>query len=174
MATVERKTIENIRQISPEMLAQLINCFVHITLEEKEELSGWICTIDPVSYTIVIAKDLKGSHEENKSVVFVMEKAVKQIYVVGKVGNEPSWVKNFAFKKKANHTDEELRKRKEKLIKWLEKNRVPILADSAETENIRVVGSLVIEPPYDENSCEGTNEIVLARIRKLLCSMPIE
>jgi gem associated protein 6 len=166
------------RELSSEKLHNLVHCFVHITLSEGEELQGWVYTIDPVSHTIVIAKDDEKSYadehdiSDSRPIVFVMSKAIKELRVVETTREEPKWLQNFAVKEQQNFTDDELQKRKANVVEWLHKNRVPILDDSAETKLVNVLGGLVIEPPYDVDSCKGTNEIVLDRIRKLISSMP--
>jgi gem associated protein 6 len=168
---------DDYRELSPEKLHNLVHCFVQIILSEGEKLQGWVYTIDPVSHTIVIAKDDDENDDERhasdtRSIVFVMSKAVKDLRILETTRKEPEWLKNFAVKEQQNFTDDELQKRKANLIEWLNKNRVPILDSSTETKVVEVLGGLVIEPPYDVDSCKGTNEIVLERIRKLISSMP--
>ena len=165
------------REYSPDKLHNLVHRFVHITLCEGGELLGWVYTIDPVSNAIVIAKEnVENAAEKHdsdpRSIVFVMSKAVKKLRVMETAKQEPEWLQNFAVKKQQHFTDDELQKRKTNVIEWLNKNRVPILDDSKENEVVKVLGGLVIEPPYDADSCKGTNEIVLERIRKLISSMP--
>ena len=171
---------EDYRELSPERLRYFVHRYVNIILCEGEELLGWVYTIDPVSHTIVIAKDRVESAAENHEpdprrqspIVFVMSKAVKELRVMETAKQEPEWLKNFAVKEEQHFTDDELRKRKANVIEWLHKNRVPILDESSENEAVNVLGGLVIEPPYDVDSCKGTNEIVLERIRKLIGSLP--
>lgn len=165
-------------ELSSEKLREFLHRFVHIILFEGEELYGWVYTVDPVSHTIVIAKDRDVSDHEklgcdSSLVVFVMRKAVRELRILETTRKEPEWLKNFAEKEKQDYTDEELQKRRASLIDWLNKNRVPIIDDSPESEVVKVLGGLVIEPPYDVDSCKGTNEIVLDRIRKLISSMPV-
>ena len=173
----EEGHFEDYRELSPDKLRDLVHCFVHITLLEGEELQGWIYTIDPVSRTIVLAKDSDEDDAEinvsnPEPIVFVMSRAVKQLRLQKTTRQEPEWLSNFAAKRKNNFTKDELQKRKSSLVEWLNKNRVPILNNSADEDVVKVAGSLVIEPPYDVDSCKGTNEIVLDRIRKLIRTMP--
>ena len=143
-----------------------------------EELQGWVYTIDPVSLTIVIAKNIDENDvdtqdiPDSRPIVFVMSKAVKELRVLETTSTEPKWLQKFAVKEQQNFTNDELQKRRANLVDWLNKNRVPIIDDSAESKIVKVLGGLVIEPPYDMDSCKGTNEIVLNRIRKLISSMP--
>ena len=170
---------DDYRKLSPEQLHSLVHRFVHITLCEGEELQGWVYTIDPVSLTIIIAKNIEEKNDaetqdisDARPIVFVMTKAVKKFRVLETTSTEPEWLQKFAVKEQQNFTDDELQKRRANLVDWLNKNRVPILDDSTESKNVKVIGGLVIEPPYDMDSCKGTNEIVLNRIRKLISSMP--
>ena len=168
------KNANDYRKLSPENLHKLVGCFVHISLCEGEQLRGWVYTIDPVSLTIVIAKDDDTNADSNefdpRTIVFVLSQAVQQLRVIDTTRKEPEWLQTFALKQRHKYTEDELQNRKAKLIEWLHKNRVPIL-DSDE-DAVQVVGGLVIEAPYDIDSCKGTNEIVLERIRKLISSMP--
>ena len=173
----ENSYFDDYRKLSPEKLHSLVHRFVHITLFEGEELQGWIYTIDPVSLTVVIAKNIDKNDAEtqdisdSRPIVFVMSKAIKELRVLETTNTEPKWLQKFAVKEQQNFTNDELQKRRANLVDWLNKNRVPILDDSAESKNVTVVGGLVIEPPYDIDSCKGTNEIVLNRIRKLISAM---
>lgn len=172
----ESNNIEDYSTLSPEKLHKLLHRLVHITLFEGEELQGWVYTIDPVSFTIVIADDNDSngakSDSRSRSMVFVMSKAVKGLRIAETTRKELEWVQNFTAKKQHGFTDDELQKRKEDVLEWLKKNRVPIVADSVETKVVKVLGGLTIEPPYDVDSCKGTNGIVLERIRNLINSMP--
>lgn len=165
------------RKQLPDELRNFVGSFVEITLCEPKKLQGWVYTIDPVSYTVVIAKETEENSDNSKPVVIVMAKAIKQINIVKTTKTQPEWFNDFASKKKYEYTREELEKRKACVVEWLNKNRVPIVKNSPEdggesSRSIQVIGGLVIEPPYDADSCQGTNEIVLERIRKLINTMP--
>lgn len=162
------------RKLLPDQLRNYVGCFVRLNLCESGELQGWVYTIDPVSYSVIIAAETEEKHIDSKPIVIVMAKAIKQLQVVETTNAQPGWLNNFATKKKHEYTNEELKKRKASVVEWLNKNRVPIVENSkdGESENVHVIGGLVIEPPYEVESCQGTNEIVLERIRKLINSMP--
>ena len=52
------------------------------------------------------------------------------------------------------------------LIDWLNKNHLPIKLDDKMTINI--LDSIFIMPPYKQEDCVSTNEIILDKVRKLL------
>lgn len=56
------------------------------------------------------------------------------------------------------------------MCRWFNMNRIPVVKNG---ETISVAnGALTIDPPYDEENCYSSNEIILARIRTLLGSLP--
>ena len=162
------------RKHLPDQLRKYVGYFVELTLCEGEKQQGWVYTIDPVSYSIVIAKHTEENSTNSKPIVIVMANAIKQLRVIETTEAQPVWLNDFAVKKAHTYTEEELQKRKASVIEWLDKNRVPIVENSngGGRESVHVIGGLVVEPPYNAESCQGTNEIVLERVRKLISAMP--
>ena len=73
--------------------------------------------------------------------------------------------RNFVIKE---YSEDEILKRKGDLIEWLTKNRIPVTESSEDNAVLSVMGVLLVEPPYDPESCRCGNEIVLDRIQKLI------
>ena len=46
------------------------------------------------------------------------------------------------------------------------------LSVNTEGDNLLIAGTVIIQPPYTHQHCDAPNEIVLARIRDLLKSIP--
>ena len=46
------------------------------------------------------------------------------------------------------------------------------LSVTTESDNLLIAGTVIIQPPYTHHHCDAPNEIVLARIRDLLKSIP--
>jgi len=60
-----------------------------------------------------------------------------------------------------------------KLVEWLEKNRLQVKLDKESEESdehliINILDSVYIHPPYDIKNCISNNEIVLNRVRNLM------
>lgn len=68
-----------------------------------------------------------------------------------------------------NISKEEVAERKEKIKKWLCKNRIPIEEDG---ELLRLRDALQIHPPYGKDQCLSGNEIILGRVQDLIATMP--
>lgn len=54
------------------------------------------------------------------------------------------------------------------MIEWLTKNRIPVTESSEDSAILSVKGVLLMEPPYDRESCRCSHEIVLDCIQKLI------
>lgn len=60
---------------------------------------------------------------------------------------------------------EELSRRRSRVRRWLEQNRVPV---EEERDELRVAGVLTITAPYGPEDCCSSNQIILDRIQKLI------
>ncbi len=59
-----------------------------------------------------------------------------------------------------------IEKRKNALIMWLQKNHLPAILSSK--DEINILDTVYIKPPYDLNSCLSINEIILDKVRNLI------
>lgn len=66
---------------------------------------------------------------------------------------------------------EELRRRRSNTRMWLLRNQVPV---EEEGEILRVAGVLTIAAPYRAEDCCSSNQIILARIQKLIHNLVLE
>lgn len=64
---------------------------------------------------------------------------------------------------------EELKKRRQSLRQWIEKNHIPV---KEEGEMLRVANVLTISSPYGVDDCSSSNEIILSRVQSLVQSNP--
>ena len=73
---------------------------------------------------------------------------------------------------KTQHTLEEidLNKHRDKVVSWLQKNRLPVKVEQRDSTEyvINILDTVFICPPYGIDNCESTNEIVLDKVRKLI------
>ena len=66
------------------------------------------------------------------------------------------------------YSQEERMKRKEDLMDWRSRNRVPVNEYSENSALLSVMGVLLVEPPYGPDCCRCSKEIVLDRVQKLM------
>ena len=90
-----------------------------------------------------------------------LEKSVQKEEAVGeenKYKNEPIF------------TPDELSDRRERLVEWLKKNRLPVKIEPEKNEQftINILDTVFIKAPYFKESCESTNEMILDKVRKLV------
>jgi len=106
---------------------------------------------------------------DNGQVTTIPGHAVAEITVIGDNGSKAP---DFDTLFRINHqtlVPEELTLRKDELIKWLKKNRLPVVDFD---EKLNVANTVDILPPYNANSCVSSNEVVLTRIQKLVNNLP--
>lgn len=60
--------------------------------------------------------------------------------------------------------------RRDALVRWFGVNRIPVTKTGSSISLANDV--LTIEPPYLPENCFSSNEIILARVRTLIESMP--
>ena len=105
----------------------------------------------------------------------VMGHAVEQVEVVGEGDEEVRARLRSAFLGEATGEKlsvEELRRRKQSVRAWLERNRVPVEEVTGEQEVLKVANVLTVVPPYRTEDCSSSNEIILARIQNLMDNNP--
>lgn len=151
---------------------------VQVSTEDDEVHVGHVYTVDPVSESIVLINHADVSLEASPrmSLKLLMGASVTDVKLISD-GTE-------AVKHRFNHlfrpavdtilNDEELNRRKMNLKSWLEKNRLPVALGGTGWQYLTVADALTIQPPYTEDSCISTNEIVLSRIQGLIKNMPDE
>lgn len=72
---------------------------------------------------------------------------------------------------------ESITKRRENLVEWLQKNRLPVKIEPEEGSSfpvINILDTVQIRAPYQEKNCESTNEIILDKVRNLVKSLKTE
>lgn len=156
---------EEFVKLSPSSLAQFIDQHVTFTLCDGRKISGFVYTIDPVSYCVVMVQN----NDEN--ITFIMGHSVKLIARTEHDGHQESikFMDSFVNRDNKLYSKDELIDKKEKLKDWLSKNRIPV---QEKDDRLHVMGLLWIEQPYDSESCRCTNEIVLNRVRNLIENIP--
>ncbi|XP_071521541.1 gem-associated protein 6-like [Panulirus ornatus] len=148
----------------------MVHCRVVVTTTSHKEHTGWVHTIDPVSESVILVEfDDSGG----KEVVIVFGYNVKTIRVID--SSPPAGlgaaIDNIFRKEQVRYSNKELTARRESLCVWLAENRVPYTV--REDMSIQVLQVAVITPPYEPQSVQCTNEVVLDKVMKLVQQMPI-
>lgn len=145
---------------------------IEIVTKDGRVHSGTVYTVDPVSDSVVLVQEESGGLKMD----VIMGHALKSTSILND-GNERLQKRlNDLFKSKAegNLSETDLKQKQAQLRSWLLKNRLMVTACEHDSEVLVVAGVLRIPPPYDADSCQCTNEIVLGRIQGLIKNMPPE
>lgn len=67
----------------------------------------------------------------------------------------------------------ELSRRRDVVCRWFGLNRIPVARSADDTISV-ANGVLTINAPYNVEDCYSSNEIILARVRTLLTSLPTD
>lgn len=147
----------------PEEWVQYLHKEVYVGTTDGCWHHGWVYTIDPVSESLVLIQD--------GQVEVVMGHAVQSMALTGQATEQFKLEaeKLFPLPAVALLDSGELERRRQEVVSWLETNRLPV---EVKDDIICVCGALEIEPPYTEQSCFSTNEIILGRIQGLLSNLP--
>ncbi|XP_071754892.1 gem-associated protein 6 [Centroberyx gerrardi] len=145
-----------------------VNKKVKVKAREEQLHRGWLLTVDPVSASVVL---VSFGEAGGASVRVVMGHAVQEVEVLQEADRQTAErLRGVLLPRRAARLDpEEARRRRESVRRWLERNRVPV---EQEGEALRVAGALTVQPPYGAEDCRSSNEIILARIQKLLEENP--
>lgn len=109
--------------------------------------------------------------EDRAHVQVVLGHAVESVEVLqdGDRGNTLHLASIFSVHGANTLSPEELRRRRESLRQWIEKNHIPV---KEEGEMLRVANVLTISSPYSVDDCCSSNEIILSRVQSLVQSNP--
>ncbi|XP_076028201.1 gem-associated protein 6 [Genypterus blacodes] len=148
-----------------------VNKQVRVKTGKDEEQRGWMLTVDPVSASVVL---VNFSEVGGASVQVVMGHAVVEVQVLQEADRKTTEQLAAMFRPQParSFSPDELRRRKESVRRWLEKNRLPVEEEDDDGEVLKVAAVLTIRAPYGGEDCRSSNEIILDRIQKLLETNP--
>lgn len=165
---------DDFTKLSPTSLQKFVDKKVTITLCDNRRIVGWVYTIDPITYCVVVlpvkedilSKDVLVKTRD--SVMFLMGHAVNSIIIDQDDSSleKPNFKDIFQAANCKSYSEDELIQRKAKLEEWLKKNRIPV--EGTDDGVLCVMGVLWIDPPYEADCCRCTNEIVLNRVQTLI------
>ncbi|XP_065331796.1 uncharacterized protein LOC135934173 [Cloeon dipterum] len=134
---------------------------VKVTLSNKKSTTGTVCSIDPVSGSIVLLEIV------SKKLQILMGHSVVSIEDCSDLdADDVSRVlPDHNSQRASNNVGIDSVKN------WLLKNRM--VCEESGNGILIVGGAVSICAPYTEDMCTGDNELVVDRIRELLSKMPI-
>ena len=124
-------------------------------------------------HSVVLAEETEHSTETPKKITFVFighfdfRVALEEDAESSK-GPRRQLTDFIGDAKDTQYSQEELMKRKEDLMDWLSRNRVPVSEYSENSTFLSVMGVLLVEPPYGPDCGRCSNEIVLDCVQKLI------
>jgi len=141
---------------------------------------GSLKCIDPLTQTIaLVVMDADTGVTNRSKLVLAMSHAIRSIELADDdddTGDDDlnrllsaSMYENSDDKAFSDH---ELRTRKQSVMSWLQRNRIP--CDETDDGVLCIAYALTLSPPYTREQCVCGNEMVLHQIQTLLDSMPTE
>ncbi|RUS79330.1 hypothetical protein EGW08_012915 [Elysia chlorotica] len=156
----------------------LVHKQVQVTTEDTRQHQGFVFTVDPVSESVVLLRSTQPNSNDftGSSLTLLPGASIRNITVLSH-SIDPRVKSQFdsLFRPAPSKalSEEDLDLRKLQLKQWLEKHRLPV-TPSPDGQALIVAGALTVLPPFSEDSCLSTNEIILSRIRTLIRDMPCE
>uniref|UniRef100_A0A0B6Z839 AD domain-containing protein n=1 Tax=Arion vulgaris TaxID=1028688 RepID=A0A0B6Z839_9EUPU len=155
---------------------KLVNHQIQVTTENGQVHVGHVYTVDPVSESIVLISPVGTSFETSSNIALklLVGASVTDVKIISEGTEIVKRSFNQLFRPAIDETlsDEALNARKLKLKAWFEKNRLPVTLGGDSQQYLTVAGVITVQPPYTEDSCLSTNEIILSRIQALINNMP--
>ena len=152
-------------------LQKFTNKKISIYLSDSSKRVGWVLAIDPVTHSVVV-EETEHSTETSKKLTFVLGHSISRVVLEEDAESSKAPCRQLTDfigdAKDTQYSHEELMKRKEDLMDWLSRNRVPVSEYSENSALLSVMGVLLVEPPYGPDCCRCSNEIVLDRVQKLI------
>lgn len=132
---------------------------------------SWSCeglTASPFLCSVVL---VNFREDGGAAVQVVMGHAVGEVKVLQEADQETTQrLQTYFLPPRTRGLDpEELSRRRSRVRRWLEQNRVPV---EEERDELRVAGVLTITAPYGPEDCCSSNQIILDRIQKLIKTEP--
>ncbi|KAJ8028349.1 Gem-associated protein 6 [Holothuria leucospilota] len=164
-----------LQSMTPTELKMLVDKTVCIKCgKNSEKVDGIVYTVDPVSLSFIIAT-LGTAANGKSSLTVVPGHSVQQVTVTGRCNEQEKQALSEAYGNFVNSNKTHpgsIEHRKEKLVMWFEKNRIPVTLTGSDKELLQVTDALFIEPPYQPENCLSRNEIILGKVQALIRSMP--
>ena len=162
-------TEENTHRVflnKPLELIKHLYCHIELQSRRGEAVAGGLVAVDPVSDTAIIVKMKENSDSENiddLEVILVPFVDWETLKVIEDGEHTKKRIRNI-YKDELGQTnkanEEEMLSRRNLVSTCLSSHG---LDPSLEGDCLVIGDTLVISPPYTDNTCDATNEIILAK-----------
>lgn len=144
-----------------------IGKYVSVKTVDSEEHQGWLRCIDPLSGNMIL---LTTDDDCSKVVAYdlLMGHACSTIEVIREPDDK---IIALIEKLKREAEEKELAARKQLVLAWIKKNRLPVVEN--DDQSLVVAECVTIFPPYQIDNCDGQHNITLKNIRRMLAKMPL-
>ena len=155
----------------PEELLEHLHCHIEIQSRRGEVVSGALVAIDPVSDTAVLVNMTEipcSDNIDDSEMILVPFVDWDTLKVLDDSENTKNRIRNM-FKDELgqmnNSNKDEILTRRNLVSKSLSSHG---LSPSLDGDNLVIADTVIISPPYTDQTCDATNEIILARVKSLL------
>ncbi|XP_015790831.1 gem-associated protein 6-like [Tetranychus urticae] len=149
------------------LCGKLVGKRVVITTDVGFKCAGLVKAIDPLSGTIVLLHCDEADPSKVTDIRIITGHSIEEVNIEADQ-NSNQLVADILKEKEFD--ENELQDRKEKLIDWFKKNRIPIV--EKENKDLVVASVITIKPPYRKDDCSSSNVMVIRRIQDLMSKMP--
>lgn len=140
--------------------------YVKVKTVDSEEHEGWLKCIDPMTGNLFLMT-VDDDYSKVTTYHLLMGDACSSLEVL----KEPDEKMNALYEKLRLEAEAmELAQRKELLLAWIKKNRLPVVENA--DKSLVVAECVTISPPYEIDNCTGSHNLTLRNIRKLIAKMP--
>ncbi|XP_041978521.1 uncharacterized protein LOC121732634 isoform X2 [Aricia agestis] len=146
---------------NPYEVCKLISRYVKIDLIKNSVLKGFLSSVDPVTYSIILLVPQENQKEYQK--VLIPGHAVLDLTVED---SEEFTEVPVTFSLTSTSTDH--KKRKEKVMEWFRLNLLTV----TECDDNILFGNVTILPPYDVEDICTDNPIIAMQVKKVMEKMP--
>lgn len=144
----------------------------------KTSHTGSLKCIDPLTQTIALV--VNDSTAKTSKLVIVMSHSITSIQVVDDIDLSDDITydlsqflsSTLSEQNKEKLSEEELLSRKDNVMKWLHKSRIP--CEELDDGSLCIAYALTLSPPYTRDQCVCANERVLHQIQTLLDSIALD
>ncbi|EDV24074.1 Gem-associated protein 6 [Trichoplax sp. H2] len=140
---------------------------VKLQLIDGSSRTGCVYTIDPESLSIILFDNLLDQQQQIK---LIMGHAIVNITLLddqdyAPLANQLQQILTIKDQEVDKYDHQTVKQRKNRLVDWLGQSRIPFQLDG---DGVCIVGIVMVNPPFDRDSCSSSNEIALRRVQNII------
>ncbi|XP_052759390.1 uncharacterized protein LOC113512623 [Galleria mellonella] len=144
----------------PNLLLLLLNKFVKVQLIRNLSFDGFVTSIDPITYSLIIKKP----YEDSFQTILIPGHAILDVTEI----TAPPNIKPPSRIQLSQVSEIEILDRRFKIVKWLKWNLLPV----SELDDKIIFGNATLLPPYTAMDICTDNPMVAMQMKKIIQSMP--